>query len=121
VLLTHVFNVYFGAGGEGDVDTVTLSQLDGVTTDVDVDRSASGRASVVARPLDDVGVDVGALGGVREGSGGRKDGGEDVNWRVHRRGAGGFSLIDDFRAALNSRCDNMCPLVLLVFIGEVPE
>lgn len=66
MLLTHIFNVYFGARGKGDVDTVTLSQLDGVTTDVDVDRSASGRASVVARPLDDVGVDVGALGGVRE-------------------------------------------------------
>lgn len=68
-----------------------------------------------------MGVDVSALGGVRERSGGREDGGEDVNRRVHRRRTSGLAFIDDLWAVFNSRCDNVRPLVLLVFIGEMPK
>ena len=121
MLLTHVFNAYFGARGKGDVDTIALSQLDGVTIDVDLDRSASGCTGIVAGPLDHMGIDIGAFGGVREGGAGRKDGSEDVNWRVYRRGTGSFALIDDLWAVFNSRCDDVRPSVLLVFIRKMPE
>ena len=42
-----------------------------------------------------MGVDIGALGGVGEGSGGREDGGKDVDWRVNRSRTCGLTLIDD--------------------------
>jgi len=68
-----------------------------------------------------MGVDIGAFGGVREGSCRRQDGSEDVKWRVYRRGAGSLALIDDLWVALNSRCDDVRPFVLLVFIRKMPK
>jgi len=120
ILLTDIFNVNLGTRGKGDVDTITLPQLDGVTPDVNLDRGTSGGTSVVAGPLDEMGVNIGALSGVREGSGRREDGGEEINRRVDRGGACSLALIDDLMA-VNSRCNNMCPLVLLIFIREMPK
>lgn len=68
-----------------------------------------------------MGVDIGTLGGVREGNGRREDGSEDIKWRVYRRGPGGLALIDDLWVALNSRCDDVRPSVLLVFIRKMPK
>ena len=95
ILLSHIFNVHLGARGKGYVDTITLSQLDGIVTDGDLDRSASGCTSVVTRPLDEMGIDICVLGNVGKGSGGREDCSEDVEWRVHRRRASGLALIND--------------------------
>ena len=55
-----------------------------------------------------------------EGSGRREDGGEKINGRVNRGGAGGLALVDDLMG-VNGWCNNMCPLVLLIFIREMPE
>jgi hypothetical protein len=68
-----------------------------------------------------VSVDVSALSGVGEGSGGREDGGEDVEWGMDRGRAGSFALIDDLLAVLNDRCDDVRPFILLVFIGEMSK
>ena len=70
-LLTNIFNVHLRARSESNVDTITLSQLDGVTTGTYLDRSTSGGASVVAGPLDKMGVNTSAPSGVGEGGGGR--------------------------------------------------
>ena len=121
LLLTNVFNIYFGAGGEGNVDTITLSQLNGLAADVDLDCSASGWTGVVARLLDNMGIDVGALGGVREQSTGREDGSEDVKWRVYGGRTCRLALINYRLAVLDCWCYDMCPLVCFVFIGETPR
>jgi hypothetical protein len=121
IFLTDVLNVHLGTRGKGDVDTIALPQLNRVAADGNLDRSTSGGTSVVAGPLDEVGINVGALSGVREGSGGREDGGEDVEWGVDRGRAASVALIDDLLAVLGSRCDDMRPFVLLVFIREMPN
>lgn len=121
VLLANVFNVHLGARGKCDVNAIAFSQLDGVTTDVDLDRSTSCRTSVVTGSLDEMSVDIGALGGVGEGSGRREDGSEDVEWSVDRGRATGLALIDDLLTVLDDRCDNMRPFVPLVFVGEMPK
>ena len=120
ILLTDVCDTHLGARGKGDVDTIPFSQLDRITTDVDLDRSASGGTGVVAGPLDEVSVDVDAFSSVDERGGRREDGGENVKWRVDRGGASRLALINDILTVLNSRCDNVCPLVVLFSIGVMP-
>ena len=121
VLLTHVFNVHFGARGKGDVDTIALPQLDRVTTNVNLGRSASGCTSVIAGPLDEVGVNVFALGGVGEGNSRGENGSENVKRRVDRGRAGGLTFVHNLGAVPNSRCDNVRPSVLFAFVGEMSK
>jgi len=121
VLLTHIFNVHFGARDKGDVDTITLPQLDRITTNVDLGRSASGCTSVIAGPLNEVGVNVFALSGVGEGNSRGENGSENVKRRVDRGRAGGLTFIHNLGAVPNSRCDNVRPSVLFAFIGEMSK
>jgi len=119
VLLTGIVNVDFGPRGKGYVDAITLPQLDRVTADIDLDSGASGGVSIVAGPLNEVGVNIGALGCVGEGSGRREDGSEDVKWRVDWGRASSLALVDNLQAVLNSRCHDMRPSISLAFIGEM--
>jgi hypothetical protein len=121
IFLTDVLNIHLGIRSKGDVDTVTLSQPDRIAADINLDRSISSGTSVVTGTLDEVGINVGALSGVREGSGGGQDGGEDVEWGVDRGRAASVTLIDDLLAVLDNQCDDMRLFVLLVFIREMPN
>lgn len=75
ILLTNVLDADVDPGGESDVHTVTLPQLDGITANVDLYRGAGGGTSVVTGPLDKMGVHFSAPSGVGERGGGGKDGG----------------------------------------------
>jgi len=121
VLVTDIFNAHLATRGEGDVDTVTLPQLDKITTDVDLDRSASSGTSIVAGPLNEVCVNVSAPGSVGKGGGRREDGSEDVERRMDWGRTCGFALIDDLLTVPDSWCDNMRPFILLVSVGEMSK
>ena len=113
-------NANFRPGGKGNVHTVTFPQLDGVTTHINLDCGASSGFNIVARPLYEMNVDIGTLGGVGERRGGGEDGGENVEWGVNRGGTCGIALIDNSLAAFG-RCYDMGPFVPFVIVGEVPK
>jgi hypothetical protein len=119
-VLADVVDADFRPGGKGNVYPVTLSQLDGVTTHINLDCGASSGFSIVARPLDEMSVDISTLGGVGQRRGGGEDGGESVERGVNGGGTCGLALIDNSLTAFG-RCYNMCPFVPFVIVGEVPK
>lgn len=121
IFLANVLYIDFGPGGKGYVHTITLPQLDGVTTDVDLDCSAVRSAGIVTGPLNEMGVDISARSSMGEGSGGREDGGKDVKWGVNGSRARCFALIDNRLAVLHSRRNNVRPFVPFFIIGEMSK
>ena len=71
VFLTNVLYVDFAPRSKCDVHSIALPQLDGIVTDVNLDRSARSSTSIVTGPLDEMDIDIGALSSMGEGSGGR--------------------------------------------------
>jgi hypothetical protein len=78
IFLPNVLNVDFDPRREGNIHTITLPQLNGITVNTDVDCCTGGSTGIVTGSLDEMCIDLIALGGVGDGKFRREDGGEDV-------------------------------------------
>jgi hypothetical protein len=78
IFLPNVLNVDFGPRREGDIHTITLSQLNGIIINTDFDCCTGRITGVVTGSLNEMGIDLIALGGVGDGNIGRDYCCEDV-------------------------------------------